>query len=760
MSAALGGIRVLDVSRGIAGPLAAMLLADFGADVVKVEPPEGDPARALPGFAVWNRNKRGIVLPPGSPRLDEWLAGADVCVTSELDTSLDPEALAVRFPRLVVLHTPPYAPGNTPWAGGAESHPLLAAMAGPARRQSSFNGGPIDLVYPFPLYVQGHWGAATTVAALLERQRSGFGQTVTVAGVHGVMASSVGTFIVVPSQDPLPTNVGPGGRHPCYTTYRCQDDEWLFLAALTHKFQVNAFKVLGVGDIFADKRIGGVPPRILLPENRGWVRKLLADAFRSRPRDEWLKRLEEGDCPAGPLGERDTWLDHPQLQANALRVELDDPARGRVTMPGVPLVMTETPGSVRMPAPTLGQHDATSRPWPPCAPPPGAAPASRNGPLAGYRVLDLGTILAGPYAGALLAELGADVIKVEPPAGDPFRETGFVYNRGQRGLSINLTSPAAREAFYAVVRTADAVLDNSRLGVPKRLGIDYATLKRVRPDIVTLSINGFGEDGLMAIKPGFDPVLQAMSGMMSAQGGDCDPVLFTIPVNDITAATVAVLGICLGLLHRERAGVGQRVWTSLLGCSMEMQNGELVRFEGRPPAVLGGCDFEGPTALDRFYETRDGWLRLQAPTVGALQNAGIIDGSHSEMTDADLHTTIAERLKALSLADALACLKSAGVPAAAARIPTDLPDDPDLRDLDMFAEQRMRDGTPFLVTDRYARFGRTQEDRVFTAPGIGEHSREVLAEAGVPAEQIDTLVESGAVKQGQPFQVVAIQNYR
>jgi crotonobetainyl-CoA:carnitine CoA-transferase CaiB-like acyl-CoA transferase len=375
-------------------------------------------------------------------------------------------------------------------------------------------------------------------------------------------------------------------------------------------------------------------------------------------------------------------------------------------------------------------------------------------------VLDLGTILAGPYAGALLAELGADVIKVESPAGDPFRETGFVYNRGQRGLSINLTSPEAREAFYAVVRTADAVLDNSRLGVLERLGIDYATLKQVRPDIVTLSINGFGEDGVMAIKPGFDPVLQAMSGMMTAQGGDCDPVLFTIPVNDITAATVAVLGICLGLLHRERAGVGQRVWTSLLGCSMEMQNGELVRFEGRPPAVLGGCDFEGPTPLDRFYATRDGWLRLRAPSVGALQNAGIIGASDSQMTDADLHTAIAERLKGLSLADALACLKSAGVPAAAARIPTDLPDDPDLRGLDMFAEQHMRDGTPFLVSNRYARFGRTQEDRVFTAPGIGEHSREVLAEAGVQAEQIDALIDSGAVKQGQPFQVVAIQNYR
>jgi crotonobetainyl-CoA:carnitine CoA-transferase CaiB-like acyl-CoA transferase len=633
-------------------------------------------------------------------------------------------------------------------------------MAGPARRQSSFSGGPIELVYPFPLYVQGHWGAAATVAALLERQRSGFGQAVTVSGLHGVMVSCAGTFIVVPSQAPLPTNVGPGGRHPCYTTYECQDGAWLFLAALTAKFQVNTFKVVGVGDIFADERIRGVPARILLPENRGWVRQLLADAFRTRTRDEWLKRLEEGDCPSGPVGERETWLDHPQLQAHGLRVEIDDPERGRVTMPGVPLIMTETPGSVRTPAPMLGEHNRTATPWSAGESPKGEPPVARGGPLAGYRVLDLGTILAGPYAGALLTELGADVIKVETPAGDAFRETGFIYNRGQRALAINLASLEAREAFYALVRTADAVLDNSRLGVLQRLGIDYASLKQVRPDIITLSVNGFGEDGVLAVKPGFDPVLQAMSGMMTAQGGDSDPVLFTIPVNDITAATVAVLGICLGLLHRERTGEGQRVWTSLLGCSAEMQSGELVRFEGRPAAIHGSCDFAGPSALDRFYQTRDGWLRLQAPSAAGLQKAGIIDASHAALADVELSGAIQARLGSMRLPEAIACLTAAGVPAVPARMPGDLPDDPDLQDLDMFAEDHLQDGTPFYVINRYARFGRTQEHRVFKAPGLGEHSRAVLAEAGVAAGQIDTLIECGAVKEGQPFEVVAIQNYR
>jgi crotonobetainyl-CoA:carnitine CoA-transferase CaiB-like acyl-CoA transferase len=764
VSHALDTIRVVDLSTGIAGPIAAMLLADFGADVIKVEPPAGDPARSLPGFAVWNRNKRGIVIErdtaAGQERLARVLAGADLCILSEPAIADEPRKLSATYSHLVVVHTPPYTPTHTPWAGGAESHGLLDAFAGPSARQSSFDGGPIDLVYPTTLYVQGSWVAAAAVAALIERQHSGFGQVVTVAGIHGVMICCSGQFNVLPSQQPLPTNVGPGGRHPCYTTYQAQDGRWLFLAALTQKFQANAFRVLGIGDLFADERIAGLPARILLPENRGWVRAMLADAFRTRPRDEWVTLLEQGDCPAGPLGERDTWLDHPQVRANGVCAEVVDPQRGPVLMPGVPLVLTDTPGQIRAPAPTLGQHNRDTIDWPARPHTGGSPPTAHHGPLAGYRVLDLGAILAAPYAGALLAELGADVIKVEPPEGDAFRETGFVYNRGQRGLAIDLRSAEARQAFYDLVRTADAVVDNSRLGVIERLRIDYANLASVKPDIVTMSVNGFGEHGPMAPMPGFDPVLQAMSGMMSAQGGDSDPVLFTIPVNDIAAATLVVLGVCLGIFHRLRTGRGQRMWTSLAGCATLMQSGELVRFAGRPPAVRGGRDFTGPSAMDRIYRVQDGWLRVQAPHADKLRAAGLLPDNASAASDAELGRALAEALAPRSLAEALACLSGAAVPAAALRGPHELPLDPDLRELEVFAEHYLQDGTPYLSPHRYARFSRTQTQATFEPPGLGEHSRQVLAEAGLDAARIQALLDAGVVKQGEPFRLAAIQTYR
>ena len=175
----LEGVRVVELSTGIAGPVAGMLLADYGAEVVKVEPPAGDPARALPGFAVWNRNKQSVVAdarsPHGRHRLAELLEGADLCIYA--DPSQIDDAAAAANPGLIRLFMPPYTPDGTPWAGGAESHELLAAIGGLSSRQSSFDGGPIHLVYPFALYEQGVWAAACAVAALVERQRSGAGQT-------------------------------------------------------------------------------------------------------------------------------------------------------------------------------------------------------------------------------------------------------------------------------------------------------------------------------------------------------------------------------------------------------------------------------------------------------------------------------------------------------------------------------------------------------------------------------------------------------
>ena len=773
----LDGIRVLDASTGVAGPMAAMYLADFGADVVKLEPPGGDPGRARPGFAIWNRNKRSIVIDPADPaaraRRDAFLRGADVCLFSEtLDVlaqrGLDPETVRAGNGRLIFLHMPPFLPDSTPWAGGGESAAMIEAGTGVALGQYSGDVVPVDSVAPNVLYSQAMWGATAAVAALVERDASGAGQTVGVGGLHGMLQAHGVTH--TPGAQFVPTPGGPGGPMPHYHPYECSDGQWLFAAALKPTFFLPVLDRLGLLHVVTDARLGGDPMAVALPENILWAIGLLREAFLRRPRDEWLQILAEIGCPVGPVEDRDDWLDHPQIKAIGMRAEVDDPERGRVVMPGLPLILTRSPASIRTPAPALGQHDACAEPWP--AQPPASHDApTQDGPLAGVSVLDLGTIIAGAHAGALLAELGADVVKVEPLDGDFTRVfgAGFVaLNRGKRGLAVDLRSEAGHALFLDLARGADIVIDNYREGVLERLRIDYASLRAVKPEIITISLTGFGEGGPLGSEPGFDPVLQAFSGMMHAQGGDSDPVFMRLPVNDVSGAATLALGAVLALLHQRRGGGGQRGWTSLAGQSGMMQSDEIVRYDGRRPSHRGGADFAGPDPLDRYYRTRDGWLRLQAVDVAAardgaaeraaalaaLRDAGLLSAPPHD--DDALQEGLCRAIGGLDTADAERRCADAGIPAMRVRSVQQLSSDPFLdgaEALHLWVPGVRAPGGPesLYTVGRLARFGRTEKAGVLSPPGLGEHTLELLAETGRDATAAAELLAAGAIAVGEPF---------
>lgn len=242
-----------------------------------------------------------------------------------------------------------------------------------------------------------------------------------------------------------------------------------------------------------------------------------------------------------------------------------------------------------------------------------------------------------------------------------------------------------------------------------------------------------------------------MSGMMTAQGGDSDPALFTIPVNDVAAAATSVLAVCLGLYHRERSGEGQRTVVSLIACSTTMQSGELVRFEGRPPSVLGGRDYLGPSSSDRSYPVADGYVRVQAPSLSAL--AELLGAACTE-------DAVAAALAGMPRAVAVEQLNAGGVPAAPQRNPADVARDEAVLASELLTERHFADGRPYIVPHRYARFSRTEHPPLSDAPGVGEHSRQVLAEAGLTDAEIDALVEAKAVVVGKPFVLEGFVNYR
>jgi crotonobetainyl-CoA:carnitine CoA-transferase CaiB-like acyl-CoA transferase len=755
----LAGVRVLDATSGIAGPVATMLLADFGAEVIRIDDGVED-VRALPGAIMWHRNKTLVSEAAARPLL----ADADIVVTSD-DSRAEQLGLAVTGAdpsSLVHLHLPIWQPRNVAGRQALDAMTadrMVQADYGIARRQTSFHGGPVECVYPFASYLQGAWGAAAGIATLIERVKTGLGQRVTVDSLHGAVVAATTTMFADPKVSLPTTSVGPGGPNPAFGTYQCGDGQWIFLGALGVKFQDIAFGVLGVTDILEHPRIAANREEVYAVDLRDQVRARIADGFRAKTRDQWLEELAAAGCPVSPVGDRDDWLDHPQVIAMNQRVELDDPLVGRAVMGGVPVTFSDHPNPVHRPRAIASDTVAwTPREHPPAEQATGDAVLPGSGPLHGLRVLDLGTTLAGPYAGQLLASLGADVVKVETPRGDEFRVRGYMINRGQRSLSIDLRNARGKDAFLRLVQTSDVVVDNFRPGVRARLGVDIDSLRTVNPDVVTTSITGYGGIGPMGDHPGYDPVVQALSGIMRAQGGDAEPVFCTVAVNDVASACLAALGTCAALYQRAVGRGGQEVGTSLAASAVFMQSNELVRYRGRPPAETGGRDYPGATALARYYRCSDGWVRLHLPSAKAAVDAGL--AATDGLDDAALAEAIAKTTADLSVAEVDRLVAPVGGFATHARDNKEFLFSPEHQHDGHIGTVVWPDGHTSYLPRSYATFGRHRSNPMMTTPGMGEHTREVLVEAGVDEDLIDELITEGVLVEGGPLTSVAGTGYR
>jgi crotonobetainyl-CoA:carnitine CoA-transferase CaiB-like acyl-CoA transferase len=269
----------------------------------------------------------------------------------------------------------------------------------------------------------------------------------------------------------------------------------------------------------------------------------------------------------------------------------------------------------------------------------------------------MSTFMAAPFAGSLLADFGAEVVKVEPAGGDPYRVYSAAYtavNQRKQAAALDLRDPGERDALLSLAAGSDVLIDNLRAASMDRLGLGDAVLAAF-PRLVRCSVSAYGRTGPFADLPGFDPVMQARSGMMLAQGGAGEPVASVAPVHDVATAALAAFGILAALFARTRTGVGQHVTASLAGSSVFLQSGELTTFAGRPETPAGGTDFPGPSAVRRYYQTSDGWLAVAATT--AAQVAGVVSavdhpewGTLAELAlagDANSDAALAGRLSAV-----------------------------------------------------------------------------------------------------------------
>jgi len=655
------GVRVLELTRGIAGRTAGMLLADHGADLIRASDDRPDTERDPGGLC----RDRGKVLAPlhgaSTSELRRLAAAADVLLTDLRPAELaghwaSPADALAASPRLVHAWLPPYA-AHGRWSDLPDDPLLLAAVGGFADHFPATTDVPVAPVVPAVSYIQGAVGAAAIAAALVGRGADGPGRCVTVSGLHAIAATQASMMMTTEDGTAILSAGKRAPGAPNYRSYRGSDGQWLYLAALTPGFFFRALEVLDRMDILVREDVAGEFMNLLRPDVGAAVGAELAETFAARPRAVWLRLLADAGIPAAPVTTREEWLAGEQVTAVDARFEADHPVLGRVVMPGLAVRLSLTPGRVRH-LPSADHRAAASSLWPgadgPTATggaPSGGAPsggASADLPLAGIRVLDMSTFMAAPFASTLLADFGADVVKVEPAEGDPYRVYSASYtavNQRKRAAALDLREPDERAALLRLTADADVLVDNLRAESMTRLGLGDGVLAAAFPRLVRCSVSAYGRTGPFADLPGFDPVMQARSGMMLAQGGADDPVASVAPIHDVGTAALAAFGILGALFARARTGLGQHVTTSLAAASVFLQSGELTTFAGRPAAQAGGVDFAGPSAVRRYYQASDGWLAVAATTAAHVADLLVAVG-HPEWSALD-DVALADRLSGL-----------------------------------------------------------------------------------------------------------------
>jgi crotonobetainyl-CoA:carnitine CoA-transferase CaiB-like acyl-CoA transferase len=377
-------------------------------------------------------------------------------------------------------------------------------------------------------------------------------------------------------------------------------------------------------------------------------------------------------------------------------------------------------------------------------------------PLEKIRIADFTTMLAGAGVCRELADLGANVIKIEPADGDPWRMLagGFMgVNRGKRGVVIDLRKEEARPIAHKLIATCDMLVENSRPGIMEKLGMDYQSIKKIKPDILYISMPAFGSKGPDFQKPGYDPLFQAMSGQMSGQGGPGKtPVFHKISLNDEMGPMLGAFGASLALFNKLRTGQGQFVETSLLRSAITLQSGNFIQYKGMKRKYLGKPDIKGLAALNRLYQGIDGgWLYIYCPKdehwkalckvlglTALTTNPRFATPGARKKHDKEL-TAILEETFYTTPSNAWALLLAMqGVPAVQGQGIVDLlQNDPHCKATGVYEFQEHPQWGKVQLQGINAEFSETPGKVQRPAPMLGEHTAEVLLEIGYTKEQIE-----------------------
>ena len=643
-----------------------MLLADQGADVIRVDPP-GGPRWKTPANSTWNRGKRSITL--DLKRADDsaiarsLIQSADVVIENFRPGTMDrlrlgPEEMTRANPRLVYCSIPGFA-SDDPRAAMPAYEGVVGAASATFRPPNGDSPRPVYTAIPIASVYGAFQSVVAIVVALNARERDGVGQRIEVP-LFDSMFQSLGRFGVRVHNAPpaIPTLQELWGG-----IFQCSDGQYVRFGGSGNQNFRPFVEAAGITS-WDDEGLTDFDRPLDVPQFRAEAQQRIRDLFLTRTAQEWEDLIAEAGSEGAVCRTSAEWFDHPHARASQMVVEVDDPTYGKMLQPGINARMSLTPGRVRGPAPTLDQHRgeilAELRPRPASEAP--AHQDAMSSALDGVKVLDLCIILAGPTMGRTLAEYGANVIKIDNPSRGSTVARHNDINRGKRSILLDLKSEEGRDVFWQLLEDADVVAQNYRAGSLERLGLGYEEVRKRKPDIIYASLNAYGHIGPWAERPGHEGFAQATAGMTRRFGGDGMPESQPNPVNDYGTGFMGAYGVALALLHRQRTGEGQHIDSALAYTAMTLQSPFMQLYEGKQWDETSGQDALGTGPLHRAYQASDGWLFIGAPALALARLSGLegLSGIDSLRGDA-LASSLEERFQGNSVAFWVERLAAAGI---------------------------------------------------------------------------------------------------
>jgi crotonobetainyl-CoA:carnitine CoA-transferase CaiB-like acyl-CoA transferase len=648
MESICDGLNVVELGSGsIAASIAGVVLADAGARVIKVEPLEGDRLRTHnpSGFLVWNRGKESLVADlhtaEGQQTIHDLAAHADVFIegfapgqTSAWGIGADD----LRATNSALIHCAITGFGSSgPYAALKAYDSLVAAKAGLwARGAFGHRDGPIMFPVPWASLGAGMQSVAGIMGALMVREKTGRGQTLDATLVAGLdpidyFVSTVVQVMAKRGEKPNADARAATAASRFGVLLVTRDGRFVQTSTMLPHQGKALCEVAGVGNCLEDPRFKGLPTFANADDAQEWE-ELLQEAFRAEDLDHWLPLLQASPNVAFEVAvTSEEGLVHPQIVHNGDVVTVDDPEHGAIRQVGPVGHFEKTPIGPTKSAPDLGDN---AGPLVAHEFPVGGS-ASPKHPFDGVTVVEFGCFYAMPYATAMLAALGARVIKIEDGNGDPHRNSfgpevaSTKTTAGKESLSVDLRTAEGRAVAQQVVANADAFVNGFRSGVAEKLGLGYKELLELNPRLLYVHAAGYGTDGPYAPRALYAQAAQTVAGSFGRQVGfwmdpaqsdgfsvmELQAVVFPrlnmLVDGDSNAALVLLAALSLGLYQTRRTGAGQFMRTSMIGGNAWAYSDDFCSYDGKPPIPLCDSEYYGTSALDRVYPASgDGWVCL------------------------------------------------------------------------------------------------------------------------------------------------------